>query len=400
MGHHAATDWQSGGEALFWPHVGPMLFLALIFFINFTSRIILAPLLPTVERDLGITHSQAGSFFLLISVGYFTALLGSGFVSARLTHRGTILFSCAFVGIILLSISLLNSLWGIRLGLLLLGMGGGIYMPSAFAAITSLVGSRHWGKAIAIHELAPNLAFIAAPVLAEIFLGWSTWRAALASLGGAGLIISVAFARYGKGGEFPGEIPAAAAFRTLVGKRSFWILVFLFGLGVAATIGVFSMLPLYLVTEREMDRNWANTLVALSRIPAPVTAFAAGWASDRLGPRLTIAGSLLLTGITTLLFGITAGGWLVVSVILQPGLAVCFFPAGFAALATIGPANSRNVAVSFTVPFGFLLGAGAIPVFIGVMGDSGSFALGFTLVGGLILTGVVLSLYLKVPKEA
>ena len=36
---------------------------------------------------------------------------------------------------------------------------------------------------------------------------------------------------------------------------------------------------------------------------------------------------------------------------------------------------------------------------IGIMGDAGSFAFGFTLVGGLILTGVVLSLYLKLPKE-
>ena len=397
--HHAVKDIQNGGEALFWPHVGPMLFLALIFFTNFASRIILAPLLPTIERDLGVSHSQAGSFFLLISVGYFTALLGSGFVSARLTHRGTIVFSAAFVGIILLSISLMNSLWGIRLGLLILGMGGGIYMPSAFAAITSLVSSRHWGKAIAIHELAPNLAFIAAPLLAEIFLRWSTWRAALAFLGGIALIIGIAYARYGKGGEFPGEIPAAASFRILVVKPSFWILVFLFGLGIAATLGVFSMLPLYLVTEQEMDRNWANTLIALSRIPAPVTAFLAGWASDRLSPRLTIAGSLLVTGITTLLFGITSGSWLVVSVLLQPALAVCFFPAGFAALAAIGPASSRNVAVSFTVPFGFLLGAGAIPMLIGIMGDAGSFAFGFTLVGGLILTGVVLSLYLKLPKE-
>ena len=397
--HHAVKDIQNGGEALFWPHVGPMLFLALIFFTNFASRIILAPLLPTIERDLGVSHSQAGSFFLLISVGYFTALLGSGFVSSRLTHRGTIVFSAAFVGIILLSISLMNSLWGIRLGLLILGMGGGIYMPSAFAAITSLVSSRHWGKAIAIHELAPNLAFIAAPLLAEIFLRWSTWRTCLAFLGGIALIIGAAFARYGKGGEFPGEIPAAASFRILVVKPSFWILVFLFGLGIAATLGVFSMLPLYLVTEREMDRNWANTLIALSRIPAPVTAFLAGWASDRLSPRLTIAGSLLVTGITTLLFGITSGSWLVVSVLLQPALAVCFFPAGFAALAAIGPASSRNVAVSFTVPFGFLLGAGAIPMLIGIMGDAGSFAFGFTLVGGLILTGVVLSLYLKLPKE-
>jgi predicted MFS family arabinose efflux permease len=50
----------------FWPQWGPVVFLAVIFFINFIARIILAPLLPTIEKELGISHGQAGSFFFLI----------------------------------------------------------------------------------------------------------------------------------------------------------------------------------------------------------------------------------------------------------------------------------------------------------------------------------------------
>jgi hypothetical protein len=46
-----------------------------------------------------------------------------------------------------------------------------------------------------------------------------------------------------------------------------------------------------------------------------------------------------------------------------------------------------------------LLFAGAIPTVIGVMGDVGSFASGLALVGGLILTGFVLTLYLKLPDS-
>jgi len=177
-------------------------------------------------------------------------------------------------------------------------------------------------------------------------------------------------------------------------------MVILFGLGITSTMGIFAMLPLYLVTEREMDQNWANTLVALSRVSGLGMAFVAGWASDRLGPKRTIAGSLILTGITTVLLGIMPGFWVVVAVFLQPAIAGCFFPAGFAALSEIGPASSRNVAVSLTVPIGMLLGAGAIPMFIGIMGDKGSFALGFILVGVLILTGAVLSFCLKLPSES
>lgn len=387
------------GETPFWPHIGPVLFLAVIFFLNFTSRTILAPLLPTIEQNLGVSHGQAGFFFFLISVGYFIALLGSGFFSPRLTHKSAIIVSCGSIGIALLSISAMHSLWGIRVGMLGLGLAAGIYIPSAIAAITSLIHARHWGKAIAIHELAPNVSFVAAPLLAELFLRWLSWRVGLGLLGGAALIAAAAFARYGRGGEFPGESLAAGAVKALVRDPSFWLMAFLFGLGVASTLGVFAMLPLYLVTERGMDRSWANTLIALSRVTGPFTGFAAGWISDKLGPKPTMSGALLLTGITTLLLGPAPGSWVVVFVLLQPALSVCFFPAGFAALSAIGPAGSRNVAVSLTIPLGFLLGAGATPTFIGFTGDAGSFALGFTVVGGFILAGAALALYVKLPPK-
>ena len=73
--------------------------------------------------------------------------------------------------------------------------------------------------------------------------------------------------------------------------------------------------------------------------------------------------------------------------LVQPLLAVWFFPAAFAAIATITPPNARNLAVAFSVPFGFLIGGGAIPTFIGAMGDAGSFATGFIVTGALITCG-------------
>jgi NNP family nitrate/nitrite transporter-like MFS transporter len=36
--------------------LGPLVVPALIFYLNFVSRIILAPLLPNIEQDLNITH--------------------------------------------------------------------------------------------------------------------------------------------------------------------------------------------------------------------------------------------------------------------------------------------------------------------------------------------------------
>ena len=379
--------------------IGPILLLTGIFFINFLARIILAPLLPTIEKDLGVGHGEAGSLFLLISIGYCISLLGSGFVASRLMHRHTIILSATAIGIALLGISLCSSLLGIRLGFILLGLAAGLYIPSGISTLTSLVNPNQWGKALAIHELAPNTSTLVAPLLSELLLQWFSWRATLALIGSASIVIGVIFARFGRGGEFIGQPPSVASFRTILTTPAFWIITALFGLAISGSLGVYAMLPLFLVTERGLDRYWANTLVALSRISGIGMAFLAGWATDRFGPRRIMTVVFLLTGLMTALLGSVEGYWVVVVVFLQPMLAVCFFPAGLAALSCLGPPSSRNVAISLAIPFAFLLGAGAIPTGIGIMADAGLFAFGFSLVGGLILGGFILSLVLKLPAE-
>jgi MFS transporter, NNP family, nitrate/nitrite transporter len=375
----------------------PVFFLAGIFLLNFTARIILSPLLPTIENELAISHGQAGFFFFLISAGYLIGLLGSGFFASRTTHKLTIVVSSAGVGVALIAISFATNLSTVRVGLVALGFAAGLYIPSAIAAITSVIRQEHWGKAIAVHELAPNLAFFASPFIAELFLVWATWRVALGSLGAASILASLTYHYYGRGGEFAGESPGSNAFGALLRVPAFWLMLTLFGLGVSSTIGVYAMLPLYLVNEQGMTPSWANTVVALSRIQGPFLGLLGGWVSDWLGPKRTIVVSLIFTGIATLLLGVVSGWWTSAVVLVQPLLAVWFFPAAFAALALITGPNSRNLAVAFTVPFGFMVGGGAIPTFIGLMGDAGSFAMGFVIAGSLITCGGILAMLLHLP---
>ena len=378
--------------------IGPILLLSQIFLLNFLGRVILAPLLPTIERDLAVGHGEAGSLFLLISLGYFISLLGSGFVASWLMHYRTIILSASAIGLALVAISFSDSQPGVLLGLVLLGLSAGLYLPSGISTLTSLVEPNQWGKAIAIHELAPNLGFVLAPLISAALLRWFSWRGILAVMGVASIAAGVAFARFGKGGRFPGAAPSAASFQNILTKPAFWVMTTLFSLGITGSLGVYAMLPLYLVAERGLDQYSANILVAISRVSGLGMAFLAGWATDRFGAKRIMAAVLILTGSMTVLLGVAKGYWIVIIVFLQPMLAVCFFPAGFAALSRIGPPSSRNVAVSLAIPLAFLIGAGSIPTGIGIIGDFANFALGFALVGGLILAGFFLTLTVKLPE--
>ena len=380
-------------------HLFSILFLALLFFLNFLSRIILAPLLPTVEMDLGISHGEAGSLFLLISMGYFAALLASGFVSSRILHRRTIVFSALSLGIALYLTALSSGLFGMRAGLILLGMAAGLYLPSGIASITRLVDARHWGKALGIHEVAPNLAFVAAPLLAEFMLGWVSWRTILIVLGSLSMVASAAFSKFGRGGDFPGSAPGFGACKTLFRLPAFWVMTVLFMLGISATLGIYTMLPLFLVTEHGMDRSLANELIGLSRVLSIAMALVAGVVNDRLGPKRTLMAVFTLTGAMTILLGLVPGSRVILLVFIQPLAAVSFFPPAFALLSAVGPPEVRNISVSLAVPMGFMVGGGVMPLFIGFMGDRGSFAGGIAIVGALILAGALLAAILKTHPE-
>jgi NNP family nitrate/nitrite transporter-like MFS transporter len=376
-----------------------LIFFASIFFVNFTARIIFSPLMPTIEADLSLTHSDAGLLFLLISFGYFMGMLGSGFVSAAANHKKTISLSAIAVGLTMLPIAFSSNKWVLLIGLFVLGLSAGLYLPSGLATLTSIVNPRQWGKAIAVHEMAPNLGFVAAPMLAEIFMLWFSWRIILMALGLASLLMGLAYIRYGRSGQFTGELPRLGAIRMLMKQKSFLIMLILFCAGIGSFLGIYTMLPLYLVTERGMEREMANTMVAISRIPGLGVVFLAGWATDRFGPRSTLTWIFALTGILTMGLGFAQGFWTSIFVFAQPMIAVCFPPAALVALSLIGTNETRNIAVSITIPCAFLIGGGMLPILIGILADAGAFGWGFVMVGGLIVLTSILPRYLVFPRQ-
>ncbi|OGP90918.1 MAG: hypothetical protein A2157_04950 [Deltaproteobacteria bacterium RBG_16_47_11] len=374
----------------------PLFLLVGIFYVNFVCRVAIAPLLPVIKADLGLGLTKAGSLFLLMATGYCSGLFMSGFVTARLSHRKTILLSAGVMGVTMLSLSQTASILGMYLLLIIVGLSAGFYLPSGIAILTDLVSREHWGKAMAFHELAPNLGFVTAPLLAEALLRLFSWRIALAVMGSWSILMGLIFLLFGPGGSHQGEAPRLNAMRSILTLPFFWMMTAFFIMSIGASFGTYSMMPLFLVSERGMSREWANTLVSLSRATGFLTLFLAGWIIDRTERKHAMILFLTLTGIFILLIGMIRNPRLTpLLVVLQASSAVCTFPAGFTLVSAMFPQSFRTLAVSLVIMVGYLFGGGAFPLGIGYIAERFSFSWSFSLLGLLTLSIIPLLLLVR-----
>jgi NNP family nitrate/nitrite transporter-like MFS transporter len=375
--------------------VGEIVFVTLIFFLTFISRFIFAPLMPAIGQDMAITPGQAGSIFFVGSMGVLMGSLGSGMVSSRINHRGTLILSTFLLSLALIACAFVASVWAMRAVMLVLGVCAGLNLPSVVATITAMVDRRDWGKALAVQQMGPPLSLVVGPLLTVALLTWFSWRAALVCVGVFSAAAGLAFAKYGKCGGFPGDALSPSLMKDILSQKSFWIMVVLLALGMGGQVGIYAMLPLYLVTERGLDAGTANTLLGLSQLSPLVMTFFAGWVTDRIGEKKAISLFLLASGFAAILVGTTSGPWLKVSVFLLPALIVCFFPPGFSALSRIVQPKMRSLVAAMGPPAAFILGGGLLPAALGYMGQSYSFGLGIVLAGCAIMIGSVVVFSLR-----
>ena len=370
--------------------LAPLLFLTLLFHLNFIARIILSPLAPVMEAELGYTHAGTGSLFLLTSIGYFIGLFASGAISARWTFTQTIQLSVVGFGLSLICIAFSRNYLQIGVFVAVMGFMAGIYLPAGMAKLTELIPSSNWGKGLAVHELGPNFAFFLVPLQVELLLRFLDWQQILLFQGVLSLGFVAVHRLYAGQGGSRGVAPKLRTFKEFFRQKNFWKLVLLFGLGVGSTIGIYSMLPVYFI-DQGIERDLGNSMLSASRTLCIPVVLIGGWLTDRIGVRRSLLIILNTGGVLTALIGVLHGYWLFIPVFLQPLFVVCFFPPAFKALALSVPAELRNQAIAYTVPFGFLVGAGVAPLILGMLGDAGWFQAAFIGLGCLMAAGSLLA---------
>jgi NNP family nitrate/nitrite transporter-like MFS transporter len=369
--------------------------MAVMVFFSMYSRLLLSPLLVYIQEDLAIGPAQATRFFLPLSLAYSGAMLTSGFLAERIGHRRTIATSGFTIGLGLIQIALATSVPHMYIAFGIIGVGAGLYPPSGVTSVTELVQSGIRGKAIAIHEVGPNGAYVVAPLVVAAAVVVAPWRVVPAVSGIMAIVFSITFDRVSVAGGFRGQRPQLRSLAEILKKPEFWALTAFFSLAASSTMGVFTILPTFLVNSEGYNPGTINTLISLSRLSGVGMIFAAGYLVDRIGVRRLIGAVMAVTGALTLLIGVTRGGAMLAVVFLQPVVITAFFPPAISAIADLGPPNVRNVAVSVMIPAVNLVAGGVFPVLMGYLTERGVVRGGFVALGAVMLLALAMLPMLK-----
>jgi NNP family nitrate/nitrite transporter-like MFS transporter len=366
-------------------HIPQLGLLLGVVFCTFYSRLLISPLLLTVSEDLDVSYARATSLFLLTSVGYVLTLLCSGFISERITHHWTIVTAAVLTSISLALIGLSQTIATLSLGFVMLGMGPGLYPASGIPMVTRLVGLRHLGTGMAMVETGISLAFILTPFLAALLLPVVSWRVLF--LGSAGFVGMIAYlnARLGKTGRFRGTAPNYQNLNAIFRNRAFWGVTCWIALFSASTIGIFAILPSFLVLNRGMNQEFINAMIGASRISGLFILFIAAYLGDRWGRRKLVILVYVFSGFFTYMLGAAEGNLLLLCVFLQPLFAPAFFPSTFALLSESVSRNHQNVAIALAIAFGNIFGVGVFPFTMGLLETAGHATWGFMGLGILML---------------
>jgi len=169
---------------------------------------------------------------------------------------------------------------------------------------------------------------------------------------------------------------------TLFRNRTIWLMGIVWIFAAGANIGLYFVIPLYLVKELSLDMDYANSIFGMSRLGGAILTIVAGFFVDRFSLKRACFVLVFATGIFTVLLALSSARWMPVFLFLQACISPTVFPVGYVAVAKMFSQEQRGQATGFVITIG-MIGTGLVPYFLGLCGDYWSFRLGIFVLGVL-----------------
>lgn len=360
-----------------------------LWFMNVAMRTILSPILPILEDEFGVVHAQAASIFTFIAFGYGTSVSFSGIAASKFGCKKGVIFSFFIAMFVYFIFPMVKHFYLFYPLGFLLGIAAGMYLPSIIPMITEYFEERLWGKAISIHESAASLAIFGAPFIALFMLSLFPWRAIFTLFGIVFIVCMIIFQVTTK------EVKVVAGkksyLRDLLRSGDLWLMAIIWIFAAGGNLGLYFILPLYLVKELGMDVGTANTIFGISRLGGVVVGISAGFLVDRFSLKKTMFLLSSLSGLFAMLLTTQHMSVMKLFLFLQSSVNIGYFPVALVSIQRMFEREERGPATGFIITLGVVCGVGITPYLLGLSGDHMSFRFGIFILGalGVLSSGLV-----------
>ena len=377
----------------FTPYLPFLTLISFISFVNILARVIFSPMTPFICTEMNLCHADTGNIFLVLSLGFALTLFASQYLSARFSHKFTIIFSVLTTAFTLMITAYADTFEQFRWAIFFVGVSAGFFIPSAVALIREHVPNHHLGKAFGIFGTAQSFAFILGPLFVQFFIQLYNWRGILNGFGLLSAVLSLLLLFMIRKKEEK-SVPITLSFvREVFSRPSFWILNLLLCIINGLNIGIYNMAPDYFERHNLLEAHEVSHLIIIARTISIFTAIVGGVVADRLGLKKSLVIILVICGIVTALMGVMSPKLALMLFCIQSPIAACLMPIIHYGVATIATPEKNAAMVSIMAPFGFTFGAGIVPQVLGFFGDFNLYAEGFIIFGVTsLLSALIFSL--------
>ncbi len=166
----------TANRSLRWFQLAGVWALYVSFGLSMTS---LAPLVPLIESDLGMSHAQMGLVMGAWQLVYIVAAVPCGVLLDRLGTRWALVIGVSFVAGSMFARSLATEFWEMLGAVMLFGVGGPIISSGAPKVATRWFAGTGRGFAMGIYMTGPAIGGVITLTMSHsVFLPWlgGDWR--------------------------------------------------------------------------------------------------------------------------------------------------------------------------------------------------------------------------------
>lgn len=362
----------------------PPAFLALGTFAIGTEGFMIAPLLPTIADDLGMSLAATATLVVVFTLVLAISSPISTVLTASLRRRDTLLLAMAIftAGNLLAAHS--SSFATLMLARVMMAVASGLYIPGANSLAGVIVPASKRGRALAIVSGGMTIAIALGLPLGAIVGHAFGWRATFLAVAAMGL---VAIAGIGLGIRADAGLGiAVASLKQRLGVVRRPAILRLLAVSLFWAIGAFTAYPYiapYLTAVLDFGTTGISATVSMWGLAAAIGVTVGGTLNDRFGSDRVVLGSLIVlsTSFAALAVATLPGpAWalfVALPAIAAWGFSVwSLFPAQMARLIAAGPVSEASVALALntsTMYLGFSIGSA---IGAGIIGIGAVWAIG------------------------